>query len=320
MFYVFNVKQWLEEVVSACSEYNVDPEDSVFALVMFSSLDFDFVEFFEKRKPQISQYSGDNVHIFTPMIYDEGTVPDGEWRMLREGFSDAGIPIKNRPSAILFFLRKRSQATGFDPQYFAAFELPNFSKFEDKLRDFVDNCISYRKDSNQLARKLGLLFNSPNLIQHVSRNTPLSQSFISDVLHAPRVFISYSHNDKETVLNLYHSLRNKRINLWLDQFELSPGELFQEKIEEAIHSSDAILVVLSSNSEKSKWISFEGSIFYAQKSEKLIVPVVLDEEGKLLAEDLPFLRGRLFVDLSNTDSKHESIDRLSSALLELQRG
>lgn len=30
---------------------------------MFSSLDFEFVTFFRDRKPQISQYSGENVHI-----------------------------------------------------------------------------------------------------------------------------------------------------------------------------------------------------------------------------------------------------------------
>ena len=46
MFHVFNVQQWLDEVKSACSENNLDPENSVFVLLMFSSLDFEFISFF----------------------------------------------------------------------------------------------------------------------------------------------------------------------------------------------------------------------------------------------------------------------------------
>jgi hypothetical protein len=44
------------------------------------------------------------------MIYDEDVVPDGEWRSVREGFSNAGIPLSNRPSVILFYLCKRTEA------------------------------------------------------------------------------------------------------------------------------------------------------------------------------------------------------------------
>ena len=51
------------------------------------------------------------------MIFDNDVVPDNEWQLLRHGFSEAGIPLSSRPSAILFRLRKRSEATGFDPYY-----------------------------------------------------------------------------------------------------------------------------------------------------------------------------------------------------------
>lgn len=320
MFYVFNVQQWLDEVVSACFENHLDPEDSVFALLMFSSLDFEFVAFFRDRKPQISQYSGKNVHIFTPMIFDEDVVPDGEWRLIRDGFSEAGIPLSNRPSAILFHLRKRAAATGYDPDYFAAFQLPAFGTFEKGLRDFVDACISHRRDKGRLARELGTLFHAPNLVRRIERDTPLSGWPITDVLHAPKVFISYAHGDKQSVLDLYHQLKAGRAKLWLDQFELSPGALFQQEIETALRASDAVLMVLSHNSNRSKWVSFEGAMFYGQGNKKPIIPVVLDEEGKSLASELPFLKGRLYVDLSNPQAREESVTKLSSALSELQRG
>jgi hypothetical protein len=126
---------------------------------------------------------------------------------------------------------------------------------------------------------------------------------IADVLQAPKVFISYSHADKPTVLALYHELKDQRAKLWLDQFELSPGTLFQEVIEGALRTSDAVLMVLSRNSVRSKWISFEGSFFYGQDAKKLIIPVVLDDEGRTLASELPFLQGRLYVDLSNAEAR-----------------
>ncbi|SFU39315.1 toll/interleukin-1 receptor domain-containing protein [Nitrosospira multiformis] len=318
MFYVFNVQQWLDEVVSACSENNLDPEESVFILLMFSSLDFDFVTFFRDRKPQISQYSGENVHIFTPMIFDEDIVPDGEWRLIRDNFNDAGILLSNRPSAILFHLQKRSHATGYDPHYFAAFELPTFERFERSLRDFVDACIAHRRNAGRLTRELGTLFKAQNRVRNVLPKTPLSESFITDVLHAPKVFISYSHADKQSVLDLYQQLKDAGVKLWLDQFELLPGALFQQEIERALHASDAVLVVLSRNSNESKWVSFEGSLFYGQGNKKPIIPIVLDEEGKILANELPFLNGRLYVDLSNAGATQEGVARISSALSELQ--
>jgi len=322
MFYVFNVQQWLEEVVSACSENSLDPEDSVFVLLIFSSLDFDFVTFFRDRRPQISQYSGENVHIFTPMIFDKNVVPDGEWRSIRDGFSRAGIRLSNRPSAVLFHLRKRSDATGYEPRYFAAFELPAFELFEGRLRDFVDACIAHRKDENRLTCELGILFSGPNLVRHVSGNTPLSDHLIENVLHAPKAFISYSHADKESVLDLYHQLKDSGANLWLDQFELSPGTLFQQEIERAMKASDAMLIILSRNSNISKWVSFEGSFFYSlgQSDKKLIIPIAFDDEGRSLATALPFLQGRLYIDLSKAEARKENVAKISSALSKLQRG
>jgi len=137
------------------------------------------------------------------------------------------------------------------------------------------------------------------------------------VLHAPSVFISYSHGDKQLVIDLYNQLKNKKIKLWLDQFEVSHGDLFQQKIEQALRSSDAILTVLSRNANSSNWISFEGSYFYGQ-GERPIIPVVLDDEGKALADKLPFLKGRAYIDLSNPKARREGVAKLSTTLSSLR--
>lgn len=319
MFYIFNAKQWLEEVVSACSENNLDPEESVFVLMLFSSLDFDYVEFFRDKKRQISQYSGTNVHLFTPLIYDGGVVPDSEWRYIREGFAHAGVRIGNRPSCILFQLKKRARAAGYDPHYFAAFACPAFEIFSDVLRDFVDACIAHRHEPQQLTRALGVLLHSENLVRSIRGEHPLSGWPVADVFHAPRAFISYAHEDKAVVMSLYEGLKEKQVTLWLDQVELSPGVRFQEEIERALRTSDAILVVLSKNSALSDWLSFEGSFFYAREGNKLIVPIVLDDEGRECARTLPFLKDRMYIDFADEATRTEGIVKLAAALSNARR-
>ena len=319
MFYIFNAAKWLEEVVSACSENNLDPEESVFVLMLFSSLDFDYVAFFKDKKRQISQYSGKNVHLFTPLIYDGDVVPDGEWRFIREGFERAGVRIGNRPSCILFQLKKRGKASGYAPHYFAAFGCPSFDRFSEVLRDFVDACIAHRHEPEQLTRTLGVLLHSENLARAIQGEHPLSGWPIADVFHSPRAFISYAHEDKAAVISLYDSLKEKRVKLWLDQVELLPGARFQEEIERALHACDAILVVLSKNSSRSDWVPFEGAYFYAQGATKLIVPIVLDDEGRERARAMPFLKDRLYIDFADEAKRDEGVAKVAAALSDARR-
>jgi hypothetical protein len=71
MFYLFNVDAWLEEILDRCSEKRLNPQTSIFAIFMFSSLDIEYVNFFAKYKSQISAASGESVHLFTPVVYND---------------------------------------------------------------------------------------------------------------------------------------------------------------------------------------------------------------------------------------------------------
>jgi hypothetical protein len=316
MFYIFNVKHWLEEVITRCNENNLNPEESIFVLLLFSSLDFEFVDFFKARRPQISQYSGENVHIFTPMVFNDKTVPDNEWRIIRQNFVLAHMNFNNRPSAVLFKLRKRDGRTGYDPDHFAAFELPSFNKFQSDLPYFVEMCIAYRNEPQLLSRKLTEHFMVRNRVER-SGEDPFRDNIISRVLHAPRVFVSYSHKDKDTVLRLSHQLKKRKIELWLDHFEIFPGDIIQEKIELGLSSSDAILVCLSKNSEKSKWLPFESTLFYGRNETKKTIPVILDQKGKALAREMPSLKDRMYVDISNPKSRQKEVAKLAAVLSKL---
>lgn len=316
MISISNIRQWFKEVIEITKEKELDPSDSIFALLFFSSMDFDLVEFFRAHRIQISQYSGQSFHLITPIIFENAIVPDDELRILREEFRESGIPIGHRPSAVLFKLRKRPAATGYEPRFLAAYEFPNFGKIAESFTEFIDICIEHRSDQPRLIRELTIFFRQPNLIQHVAEKTPFSQSPIESVLQAPRVFISYTHRDSEAVEKIYSQLKSQHIILWLDKFEVFPGMQIRDTVEDALKQSDALVTVLSRNAKDSDWMAFEGSLFYGYG--KPIIPIVLDDEGRELAEKLPFLQGRHYVDLTDPPRKSNPLSGLFKVLGDLK--
>ncbi len=75
-----------------------------------------------------------------------------------------------------------------------------------------------------------------------------------------RVFLNYASEDREAVLKLYQRLVAAGIEAWLDIEKLLPGQKWRLKIDEAIASSDAVIVCISKHS-----ITKEG---YVQKEIK----------------------------------------------------
>jgi len=72
-----------------------------------------------------------------------------------------------------------------------------------------------------------------------------------------KVFISYSHKDKEKVSLLASFLAREGLQTWLDVKELAGGQTIIEEISKAISESDIYIVCLSSNSVNSKWVNHE---------------------------------------------------------------
>lgn len=72
-----------------------------------------------------------------------------------------------------------------------------------------------------------------------------------------KVFLCYAREDKEAVRALYNHLVEYKVNAWLDEEKLLPGQDWDREIHKAIRESDVIIVVLSKKS-----IAKEG---YVQK-------------------------------------------------------
>ena len=74
----------------------------------------------------------------------------------------------------------------------------------------------------------------------------------------PQVFISYSCKDKGYVLEMETDLKENDIDVWIDQWEISPNDsLIQKIFSEGLGKSDFFLILLSEFSVNSKWVKEE---------------------------------------------------------------
>lgn len=311
MFYIHNVNEWLEEVIENCNANSLDPEDSVFMLLIFSSLDFDYVEFFRTRRKQISKFSGKNFHIFTPTVFDN-VVPDDEWRDIITEFGNAGVSISLEPSALFFNLKKRLNETGFAPRFFAGFRCPEFPEFPRVLRNLVEVGLRNRRNESVMIREFSEILNAYNIIESEVAYNQVTWA-VQETLSAPKYFVSYAHADHCFVENLHHRLREHRVDVWLDREELRPGMELTKEISMALRSCDGLIAVLSKNSIEAKWLQYEGSFFSGAEEEKPIIPVVLDEHAKKSLSDIPFIRDRLYLDFTGSQND-ERFSELADAI------
>ena len=108
------------------------------------------------------------------------------------------------------------------------------------------------------------------------------------------IFISYSHNDKDFAEKLCTNLVLHKKRIWIDRWELSVGDSIINKIQEAIQSSGALLIILSKSSIQSEWCKKEltsGLTRELEEKKVFVLPVLLDDC------DIPlFLRDKKYAD------------------------
>lgn len=87
-----------------------------------------------------------------------------------------------------------------------------------------------------------------------------------------KIFISYARADEEFVLKLAKDLRAAGVDLWLDQFDISPGMTWDEAVEAALEACPNFMIVLSENAVDSRSVNDEVS--FALEENKDIIPVL----------------------------------------------
>jgi len=128
-----------------------------------------------------------------------------------------------------------------------------------------------------------------------------------------RVFVSYSHRDKEAARRIADDLRQRGISVLMDEDVVAPGEQWADKISDAFEESDAVIVLISRNTNESRFQTSEIAFAIARQRKApstRVIPVLIDREA-----DLPFfLRDVLYCNLASEEQYESNFDSLVQAL------
>jgi TIR domain-containing protein len=108
------------------------------------------------------------------------------------------------------------------------------------------------------------------------------------------IFISYSHADKAFVDKLAPALIKNEAHVWVDTWELNVGDSILNRVQEAIQSSSALLIILSKASVASEWCKKElnaGLMRELDEKRVVVLPVLVED-----CEIPVFLREKMYAD------------------------
>lgn len=145
-----------------------------------------------------------------------------------------------------------------------------------------------------------------------------------------QVFITYSWDSEEHknwVRNLADFLIAKGIMVYLDQYDIKPGESFTHFMESSITKSDKVLVILTPN-YKDKSLERKGGVGYEQQiisgeimsgmDRKKFIPLIKNgkyEEGVDCALP-PHFKGISTLDFRTSESEQNNLEELLRAIYE----
>jgi hypothetical protein len=108
------------------------------------------------------------------------------------------------------------------------------------------------------------------------------------------IFISYSHSDSAFVDTLAGHLVKHKARVWVDRWELNVGDSLIDRIQSALQTASALIVVLSKASVESEWCKkeFSAGLLRELEERRVVVLPALKETC-----DIPiFLRGKMYAD------------------------
>ncbi len=94
------------------------------------------------------------------------------------------------------------------------------------------------------------------------------------------VFLSHSSQDKAAVRDLAERLRADGLRVWLDEWELKPGDSVPKKIDDGLEASRVLVLCMSAHAFGSEWAQLESYTFRFRdplNTERRFIPLRLDE-------------------------------------------
>ena len=89
------------------------------------------------------------------------------------------------------------------------------------------------------------------------------------------IFISYSSQDKDQAHWVKSVLEGNGFSCWIDENSIRGGSDFAEEIPSAIDDCKIVVLILSQNSQNSKWV--EKEIIQALNKRKIIMPFTIEK-------------------------------------------
>jgi len=133
-----------------------------------------------------------------------------------------------------------------------------------------------------------------------------------------KVFISYAQQDEKLARKIGDSLKQAGLNVWDYRREILPGDLWSDKASEALRDSDAMVVLLTPESTRSKQVRSEIDYPLSKNTFKnRLIPVIVGSTEKILKKDIPWILWELqMVRLPEHGSQQECIRQIAQTLLE----
>ena len=133
---------------------------------------------------------------------------------------------------------------------------------------------------------------------------------------APKVFLSHASEDKDRfVVGFARQLRESGVDVWLDQWEMKPGDSLVDKIfEEGLKEARAVIIVLSTTSVQKPWVREElnASVVNRISRGTKLIPVVIDEC------DVPeSLRTTVWQKVDSLDDYSQSLQRILATIFDV---
>jgi len=90
-------------------------------------------------------------------------------------------------------------------------------------------------------------------------------------LRTLRVFLSYSHKDRELAGEIKEYIEDYRLEVFLAHEDIEPSREWQEEIIRSLKACDIFIPIVSENFKESKWCDQESGIAFAE--DKYIIPI-----------------------------------------------
>lgn len=133
------------------------------------------------------------------------------------------------------------------------------------------------------------------------------------IMTHPKVFLSHASEDKERFVNEFAlKLGQSGVDVWLDKWEMLPGDSLVDKIfEEGLKGAEAVIIVLSNNSVKKPWVREElnSTIVNRIQNGTRLIPVVIDK-----CEVPESLKSTLWESIKDISSYEDSFERILASV------